>query len=156
MAFFNRNQRDDDFTIDLDQIPDGVNVPDGVHAARLVGWRKGRSKEGKPRSRLSWKILAGEGAGGVVVTDTYWTEAALQRSKRLCVTLGIDPEKKTVDDYPPIYAEVRTQVEEGKDGTPYVNAEFVRRLAEPPAGCDEQATGEGGGQVAGGGVPGAL
>lgn len=154
MGIFNKQRDDDDFVIDLDQVPDDVTIPDGLHAVRLTGWRKGRSKNGKPRLRFSWKILEGEGAGGVVCTDFYWTDNAAGLSKKRCLQLGINPER-SVDDYPPIYARVEVQntdyTDKNGEKKTYPVAEFVGLPeGEPPASGGEGSAG------GGGGVPGLL
>lgn len=125
-----QNENQGDFLNDFDEVSTDLNIPDGTHPAWLTGWKVDTNHKGTPFVRFSFEIIEGEGTGSVVSHTVFWTDAAKQHAKKVCQLLGVDP-RRSVDDYPAIFAEILTQIRDGAGG-PYVEAKAVRRLSDVP------------------------
>jgi len=126
------NSGNDNFFDGWDNAKDPVPIPPGTYIAVLTSWKPICNSNGTPNLKFSYRIERGEYAGQIVTDLKAMTKAAMGWTKQFCNSLGIDP-RKPVSDYPEIWVELQTTVQDGSDGRQYVIILFVRRI-NPPEG----------------------
>ena len=142
MNSWSANQKDvsTDFLSNYDEIKAPAPMPNGTYYTTLNRMEPGQARNGSPYVKFSFKVLDGEYAGRIVQRTTYWSEAAAPHSKVFCSSLGVDP-RKSLCEYPPIYAEVLVENKEGQNGLHYADVIRARRVEmkqtiDPESSCD--------------------
>ena len=124
------NSGDNDFFAGYDEARIPVQVPAGTYVAVLTGWTQIRNSNGTPNLKFSYRIERGEFAGQIVTDLKAMTKAAMGWTKRFCDSIGIDP-RKDVSNYPEIWVELVTIVQDGANERQYTNVQSVRRIIPP-------------------------
>ena len=148
---------EDDFFAGYDEARIPVQVPAGRYIAVLTGWKTERNKNGTPCVKLSYQIADGDYSGQIIVEQRFLTKDAMGYTKQFFDSMEIDP-RRSVNDYPEIWVEITTSIQDGADGRQYTNVQTVRRIippegqttaqpSNPAAGSSSQTLGE---------VPGAI
>ncbi len=124
------NPQNDDFFAGYDEARIPVQVPAGTYEAILTGWKTDRNKNGTPCVKLTYQIASGDYSGQIVAEQRFLTAQAMGYTKQFFNSMGIDP-RKAVSDYPEIWVELVTTVQDGTDGRSYTNIQSVRRIVPP-------------------------
>ena len=153
----NGDLNNDDFFAGYDEARIPVHVPAGTYIAILTGWKTDRNKNGKPCVKLTYQIARGDYFGQVVTEQRFLTAQAMGYTKQFFESMGIDP-RKAVSDYPEIWVELVTTVQDGADGRQYTNVQSVRRINPPDGQTSAQtsAPAPGSSSQSQGTVPGAF
>ena len=120
----------DDFFAGYDEARIPVQVPAGTYEAILTGWKTDRNKNGTPCVKLTYQIASGDYSGQIVTEQRFLTAQAMGYTKQFFNSMGIDP-RKAVSDYPEIWVELVTTVQDGTGGRSYTNIQSVRRIVPP-------------------------
>ena len=140
------NSGSEDFFAGWDNAKAPVKVPSGKYIAILTGWKTDRNKNGTPCVKLSYQIASGDYSGQFITEQRFLTAKAMGRTKQFFDSMGLDP-RRSVSDYPEIWVELVTMIQDGADGRSYTNVQAVQRI-NPPA---EQTPGQTQGTVPGSG-----
>ena len=125
-----KNSVDSDFFAGYDEARIPVRVPAGTYVAVLTGWTQIRNSNGTPNLKFSYRIERGEYAGQIVTDLKAMTKAAMGWTKQFCDSIGIDP-RKDVSNYPEIWVELVTTIQDSTDGRQYANVQTARRIVPP-------------------------
>ena len=134
----NSNSMNEDFFAGYDEARIPVRVPAGKYVAVLTGWKTDRNKNGTPCVKLSYQIASGDYSGQIIAEQRFLTRDAMGYTKQFFDSLRIDP-RRSVSDYPEIWLELVTSVQDGADGRQYTNVQSVRRIV-PPEGQTPEKT----------------
>lgn len=126
----NSNSMNEDFFAGYDEARIPVRVPAGKYVAVLTGWKTDRNKNGTPCVKLSYQITSGDYSGQIIAEQRFLTRDAMGYTKQFFDSLKIDP-RRSVSDYPEIWVELVTSVQDGADGRQYTNVQSVRRIVPP-------------------------
>ena len=127
---WNSNAGDDDFFAGWDNAKAPVQVPAGKFIAILTGWKTERNKNGTPCVKLSYQIARGDYSGQIITEQRFLTAQAMGFTKVFFDSMGLDP-RRSVSDYPEIWVELVTTIQDGADGRSYTNVQSVRRIMPP-------------------------
>ena len=143
---WNSNSMNDDFFAGYDDARIPVRVPAGKYIAVLTGWKTDLNKNGNRCVKLTYQIASGDYSGQIVTEQRFLTAAAMGYTKQFFDSMGINP-RRSVSDYPEIWVELVTTVQDGADGRQYTNVQAVRRIVPPegktPAQTSNPAPGSG-------------
>lgn len=128
----NEDMNNDDFFAGYDEARIPVQVPAGTYEAILTGWKTDRNKNGTPCVKLSYQIARGDYSGQIITEQRFLTAQAMGFTKVFFDSMGLDP-RRSVSDYPEIWVELITTIQDGIDGRSYTNVQSVRRI-NPPEG----------------------
>ena len=129
----------EDFFDGWEEAKTPFQVPAGKYNAVLTGWTPVRNSKGTPNLKFSYRIERGECAGQTITEHKALTKAAMGWTKKFCQNLGIDP-RQSVSDYPKIWVELVTTVQDGANGNQYANVQSVRRIKPPEEQTPEQTS----------------
>ena len=129
------NSGDDDFFAGYDEARIPVKVPEGTYIAILTGWKRDLNKNGNRCVKLSYRIASGDYSGQIVTEQRFLTEASMWYTKEFFDSMGINP-RLSVSEYPEIWVELVTTVQDGADGRQYTKVQTVRRIVPPEGQTD--------------------
>ena len=156
---WNSNSTNEDFFAGYDEARIPVHVPAGKYIAILTGWKTDRNKNNTPCVKLSYQIASGDYSGQIITEQRFLTKSAMGYTKQFFDSMKLDP-RRSVSDYPEIWVELVTTIQDGVDGRSYTNVQSVRRIVPPegqtPVQTSRPVPGSGSSSQSQGTVPGAF